>query len=126
MSILQKMTTFVFENQKTCNMEKLQTYFSLHAEELIAQAGMKKYEFADKLGVARQNLKKVVIDSNNIQMLNKAAQILGVPLSTLIGIEKEKSRINGFIEVDGNIHKITSKEDLMAIIEKINLEPIHQ
>ena len=114
------MTTFVFENRKSCNMEKLQTYFSLHAEELIAQAGMKKYEFADKLGVARQNLKKVVIDSNNIQMLNKAAQILGVSLSTLIGLENnETSRINGYVEVDDVVYKIKSKEDLMAIVEAV-------
>ena len=115
------MTTFVFENQKLCNMEKLQTYFSLHAEELISKAGMKKYEFADKLGVARQNLKKVVIDSNNIQMLSKAAQILGVSLFYLIGGKEnnETNRINGYIEVDGTVYKVKSKEDLMALVEKV-------
>ena len=103
-------------------MERLQTYFSLHSEELLAKAGLKKFEFADKLGVARQNLKKVVIDTNNIQMLNKAAQILGVPLSTLIGFENNESRINGYVEVDDVVYKIKSKEDLIAIVEHITNE----
>ena len=105
-------------------MERLQTYFSLHSEELLAKAGLKKFEFADKIGVARQNLKKVVIDSNNIQMLNKAANILGVSLSTLIGgmENNETSRINGYVEVDDVVYKIKSKEDLMAIVEHITNE----
>lgn len=125
-----------YENNIKHNMENFQTYFSLHADEIIARSGMKKCEFAEKIGVSRQNLKKVVIDSNNIQTLNKVAQVLGVSLSTLIygtdGNKEEiimpnnganeiecnkQSRINGYIEVDDDIvYKIRSKEDLMSLI----------
>lgn len=101
-------------------MNKSQTYFSLHAKEILKEKGFTQALFADAMGVARQNVAKVVFNSNNIQVLAKAADVLGVSLSFLIGIEKEEEiKVNGFIEVDGTIHRITSKQQLIELAYQI-------
>lgn len=108
----------IFELHKLYNME---TFFSNHAEELISKANLNKSEFSLQMGVARQNLNKVVIQSNNIQILLRAAEVLGVSLNVLIYGEtaKENKSIMGFVEIDGIIHKINSKEDLLSLAERV-------
>ncbi len=115
------MSIFAFYKLKTNNMDVLQTYFSQHADELIAKAGMKKYEFAEKMGVKRQNLQKTIIETRNIEVLNKVSSVLNVPLSVLIGIDAPKeSSVNGYIEIEGIVHKIKSKQDLINLANDIS------
>ena len=95
------------------------TYFETHASEMLADAGITKAKLAEKLGVAPQNIKKV-IGSKNVKTLIKVAEVLGVTLDVLLyGTNKEETKITGYIEVDGIVHKIHNKVDLENLLSMI-------
>lgn len=95
------------------------TYFENHAPEMLAKAGITKAKLAESLGVAPQNIKKV-IETKNVKTLIKVADVLGVTLDVLLyGNEMEETKITGYIEVDGVIHKIQNKADLENLLSKI-------
>lgn len=97
------------------NLDK--TYFEENAPELLNNAGLNKAKFAEKMGVARQNIQKV-FETKNVFTLIKAAEVLGVPLNHLIlGEVHTETNINGYVEVNGTIHKVQSKQDLLNLIE---------
>ena len=93
------------------------TYFEENAPELLNNAGLNKAKFAEKMGVARQNIQKV-FETKNVFTLMRAAEVLGVSLNQLIlGEVHTESNINGYVEVNGTIHKVQSKQDLLNLIE---------
>ena len=96
----------------------LKTYFELHAEELLKQAGLNKARFAEQMGVARQNIQKT-FETKNVFTLMRAAEILNVPLPLLIYGEETKSSIDGFVEVNGTTYRLKSREDIEDILLKI-------
>ena len=93
------------------------TYFEANSTELLSNAGLNKAKFAEKMGVARQNIQKV-FETKNVFTLMRAAEVLGVSLNHLISgdIQSENS-VNGYVEVNGTIHKVQSKQDLLNLIE---------
>ena len=94
------------------------TYFENNASEMLVKAGITKAKLAEKLGVAPQNIKKV-IETKNVKTLIKVAEALGVTLDVLLyGNEKKETRVTGYIEVGGIIHKIQSKEDIESILAR--------
>ena len=117
------MLTFVRKTSNLSNMEQLQTYFSQHAREILKAKGFSQATFADAMGVARQNLAKVIFNSNNIQVLAKVAEVLDVSLLYLLGIEKEtEEKVNGFVEIDGKVHRITTKQQLIELADTLRGE----
>ena len=95
------------------------TFFEENATELLNNAGLSKSKFAEKMGVARQNIQKV-FETKNVFTLLKAAEVLGVSFNTLIsGVEENQCNINGYIEVDGVIHKVQSKQDIEDLLSKL-------
>ena len=100
-------------------METLeQTYFEIHAEELLKQAGLTKAQFAAKMNIKPQNVNKL-LGTNNVHTLKKIADLLGVSLSYILNGPTTESSINGFVEYNNTIYKIKNKEDLVALLEKI-------
>ena len=93
------------------------TYFETNASEILTTAGLNKAKFAEKMGVARQNIQKV-FETKNVFTLMKASEVLGVSLNFLIsGVVQVETNVNGYIEVNGTIHKVQSKQDLLNLIE---------
>lgn len=92
------------------------TYFEKHAEEFLRDAGLTKAKFADAMGVARQNVLKL-FETKNVITLSKAASILGVTLELLIYGHKSEHAIDGFVEVDGKVHRLRTKEDIERLLE---------
>lgn len=93
------------------------TYFEENAPELLNNAGLNKAKFAEQMGVARQNIQKV-FETKNVFTLIKAAEVLGVSLNHLIlGDIQSENSVNGYVEVNGTIHKVQSKQDLLNLIE---------
>lgn len=93
------------------------TFFEENAAELLSNAGLNKAKFAEKMGVARQNIQKV-FETKNVFTLLKAAEVLGVPLNHLIAGETSfEVSINGYIEINGTIHKVQSKQDILDLID---------
>lgn len=94
------------------------TYFELHAEELLKQAGLNKARFAEQMGVARQNIQKT-FETKNVFTLMRAAEILNVPLTVLIYGKKAKSSIDGFVEINGVTYRLKSREDIEDLLSRI-------
>lgn len=99
-------------------MEALEkTYLETHAEELLKAAGINKAKFAEQMGVARQNVLKL-LETKNVITLSKAAAILNVPLTTLIyGYSQQtEASIDGFVEVNGTIFRLRNRNDVENIL----------
>jgi transcriptional regulator with XRE-family HTH domain len=95
------------------------TFFETNASEILTKAGLNKAKFAEQMGVARQNIQKT-FETKNVFTLMRAAAVLGLSLNYLIsGEEQGDVSINGYIEVNGTIYKIQSKEDMLNLIEKL-------
>lgn len=95
------------------------TYFETNAETLLKNAGLTKARFSEKMGVARQNVQKV-FETKNVFTLLKAAGILGTTLNILIYGPRKNPAIDGFIEVNGIVHRIKNRkdiEDLLAYLD---------
>lgn len=99
-------------------------YFETHAEELLRHAGLNKAQFSEQMGIARQNVLKL-FETKNVLTLMKAASILKVPLSVLIygNDSGDGHAIDGFVEVDGKIHRLRTKQDIENILSMLQDEP---
>ena len=65
-----------------------QIYFEAKGEELLEKIGMTKTEFAGKMGIQKQNV-KALFRSKNLETIQKAASVMGVPFELLIGYAEE-------------------------------------
>lgn len=63
-------------------------YFEEKGPQLLERLGMTKSEFARRMGIQRQNV-NVLFRTNNLEIIARAAEVLNVPLSLLIGNVQE-------------------------------------
>ena len=96
----------------------METYFSKNADILLKQKHLTQKEFCELLGKSKSNWENIV-KTNNLEMLSQIAGILGLSLEDVIGLNKQKFSINGFIKVDGRLYEIESKADLEAVLGKV-------
>lgn len=96
------------------------TYFERYGESLVKRMGMSKTEFAEKMGVKKQNV-NALFATKNILLLKKAAQVLDVPIETLIAdeTEKEEIAISGYVEVNKEIYRVRDKEELLRVLQVV-------
>ena len=96
------------------------TYFEEHGEALVRQMGLSKKEFAERMGISKQNV-NLVFKTKNILTLRKAAQVLDVPLETLIAdaTEQEEITINGYVEVNRELFRVRDKEELLRVLQVV-------
>ncbi len=89
---------------------------TLRIAEILAERGISKTQFADMMGVKKQNV-NLLIETNNIQKLEQIAVALGVQFSDLI-VDNNQSQdeLNGFIEYRGEIYVIKGKADLEKLL----------
>lgn len=98
-----------------------ETYFSQHAEELLSEKKITKATFAKEMAVKPQNVKKL-FSTNNVQLLSKVSDVLGIPIDFLINGEKKGGAIDGFVEIGNETYRIKSKEDILNLAKLINEE----
>jgi DNA-binding Xre family transcriptional regulator len=92
----------------------------LRIAEILQEKGISKTEFAEMMGIKKQNV-NVLLETNNIKKLDEIAEILGVELTELW---KNKNNslpsINGFVEFDNIVYTIKSKEDFNNLYRILN------
>ena len=72
---------------------------TLRIAELLAERNISKSQFADMMGVKKQNV-NLLIETNNIQKLEQIADVLGVNFTDLIVDDKQpQEELNGFVEI---------------------------
>ena len=93
------------------------TYLEEHGDDLLVAAGLNKVQFAEKVGIVPQNVKKLFA-TKNISTLAKVADVINVPLQVLIyGQEQTTLDVHGCIFVNGKPHLIAKKEDIGELLK---------
>ena len=92
----------------------------LRIAEILQEKGISKTEFADMMGIKKQNV-NVLLETNNIKKLDEIATALDVELSALWkGNNDSTPSINGFVEYGDIVYTIKSKEDFNKLYQIIN------
>ena len=90
---------------------------TLRIEEILKDRGISKTQFADMMGVAKQNV-NLLLNTNNTQKMEKIAEVLGVKFTDLLVIDDQpQDELNGFVEYKGEIHRIKTKADLEKLLK---------
>lgn len=97
----------------------METYFSKNAKKLLKDRDLTQSEFCDKLGYKKSNWENIV-KTNNIDMLSDIANILEMSLEDVIGLNRQKFSICGFIKINDSIHEISSREDIENCLSEIS------
>ncbi len=63
-------------------------YFEEKGIELLGKLGVTKAEFARRMGIQRQNV-NVLFNTNNLEIISRAARVLEVPLALLVSYVDE-------------------------------------
>ena len=96
-------------------------------QKIIKQRGFTIKSVADqmtntrenKVGISQGSLSTILNGNPSIDRLQEIARIIGVPLSELV---KDDNQINGYIEIGGEVKKVTSVEELEKIVRVLKKE----
>lgn len=92
----------------------------LRIAEILQEKGISKTEFAEMMGIKKQNV-NVLLETNNIKKLDEIAEMLGVELTELWKNKNDSlPSINGFVEFDNIVYTIKSKEDFNNLYRILN------
>ena len=92
---------------------------TLRIEEILRERGITKTQFADMMGVAKQNV-NLLLNTNNTQKMEKIAEVLGVKFTDLfVADDQPQDELNGFVEYKGEIHRIRIKSDLENLLKSL-------
>lgn len=84
--------------------------------DICKQAGITQKELAERIGLSAVGLSKAINGNPTKDTLEKIANALNVRITELF---EEPTNINGYIELDGTIHKVSSKEDIKKLAENL-------
>ena len=84
--------------------------------DICKQVGITQKELAERIGLSAVGLSKAINGNPTKDTLGKIASALNVKITELF---EEPTNINGYIELDGTIHKVTSKEDIKKLAENL-------
>lgn len=105
----------IFTELSTLFME---TYFSKNAKKLLKDKDLTQSEFCEKLGYKKSNWENIV-KTNNIDMLSEIAEVLDMSLEDIIGLNKQKFSICGFIKINDTLYEVSSREDIENVLKEI-------
>ena len=90
----------------------------LRIKEVCKEKGVKVMDLSTMIGVSQTNTSNIINGKVNpsLETLEKIASALNVRITELF---EEPTNLNGYIELDGTIHKVTSKEDIKKLAEKL-------
>ena len=92
---------------------------TLRIEEILRERGITKTQFADMMGVAKQNV-NLLLNTNNTQKMEKIAEVLEVKFSDLfVADDQPQDELNGFVEYKGEVYRIKNKADLKSLFDYI-------
>lgn len=97
----------------------METYFSKNAKKLVKDKDLTQSEFCERLGYKKSSWENIV-KTNDIDVLSNIAQILDMSLEDVIGLNKQKFTICGFVKVNDILYEISSKEDIEMCLNNIS------
>ena len=75
-------------------------------------------EIAEKIGISPVNLSASLNGNPTLSRLEEVASVLGVQVKDLFTDEVPIS-VNGYVEINGEIHKINSSDDIGKVFNLI-------
>ena len=96
----------------------METFFSKNADILLKQNHLTQSEFCQKLGKSKSNWDNIV-KTNNLEMLSQIAKVLNMSLDDIIGLNRQKFTICGFVKVNDVLYEITTKDEIMRLLSKV-------
>ena len=94
----------------------------LRIAEILQEKGISKSEFANMMGIKKQNV-NVLLETNNIKKLDEIAIALGVDITDLWKDKNDSEpSINGFIEINGEVHVIRTVEEFNKVYILLNVK----
>lgn len=88
---------------------------NLRIEELCKQRGLRMSDLAAKMGVNQANLASSLKGNPTVSRLEAVANVLGVGIADLfVKPSSCNNVVNGYLEVNDDIHKISSIDDLLS------------
>lgn len=97
----------------------METYFSKKADILLKERHLTQAKMCELLGMGKSNWANLV-KTNNLEQLSKIADILGLPLEEVIGLNRKKYTLSGFVKVNQKTFEIESKADVEDVLAAIN------
>ena len=97
----------------------MDTLFSRKADILLKEKHLTQKEFCERLGKSKSNWENIV-KTNNLEMLSQIASILEMPVEEVIGLNKQKFIISGFVKVSDTLFEIQNKQDVEDVLKKID------
>ena len=92
---------------------------TLRIEEILRERGITKTQFADMMGVAKQNV-NLLLNTNNTHKMEKIAEVLGVKFTDLFVLDDQpQEELNGYVEYKGEIYRIKTKTDLEDLLKSM-------
>ena len=96
----------------------METYFAKNADILLKERHLTQQDFCKKLGKSKSNWENIV-KTKNLEMLSQIAEILDMKVEDVIGLNKQKFGISGFVKVADTIHEIQDREDVENLLKRI-------
>jgi transcriptional regulator with XRE-family HTH domain len=91
---------------------------TLRIKELLKLRGMTLTELSVRMNIHRVNLSSSIKNNPTLDRLIEIADILEVNISELF-TKPEINVVNGYLEYEEEIYKITKLSDLESLVEKI-------
>ncbi|MBK5722381.1 helix-turn-helix transcriptional regulator [Dysgonomonas sp. Marseille-P4677] len=89
----------------------------LRVKELLREKGITQKELADKMNITEVGLSKSLTGNPTTTTLERIADALNVDFLELFA--PQSKGINGYIEYNGIIRKVSSKSDIEKILHEI-------
>lgn len=90
---------------------------NLRVKEILKERGLTQKQLADMIDIAEISLSRSINGNPTLDTLQKIASALGVDIIELF--THTTNSTNGYIEHNGEIHKINSIEDIKKLLNEI-------
>lgn len=78
-------------------------------------------DFAEQIGITRETLTRSLKGNPQYSTLKAIADGLNLTVPDLFVPKSQTgSRVSGYVEIDGEIHKVSSKEDILNLARLLN------
>lgn len=89
----------------------------LRVKQLFKEKGLTMSDVAAKMNMTAPGLSQALSRNMTLDVLNRIADAIGVETWELFTESTVKGDVNGFVEVKGEIYKVSSKEDIEKLLK---------
>ena len=89
-------------------------------KDLIKEKGITQEVIAERVGMKRESLSRIINGNPTISSLQKIADVLEVEIVDLF--ERSSTGLNGFVEFNSEVYTIRNVDDLRSLLDRVEGE----